>query len=424
MQQPDLTLVLCCTETPSIKELQQYNAIASQLIIICREGLSVLSTDYSVISYEQSIGKVAAINAAVLQAKRSHVLWLEQGESIPNIPDLNADAYAIAKIKNTENDPSVLNRQIRLFPNPGTQPFAFSGFEIPNIYEKAVELSWQQSSCVLSIKRDQALFSVDAIEREVKFASDSSMHGFWQGMWATKNEHFTRAIDYFKQFLNKQNVSLWNKLAALNSLANNYIETHQLSEAKITAEQSLGISQNQRAPYLTLYQACNYSGETDKAYETLVRYSRAATDESDANWDVYLPQAQAAFLMAQIALKQGKHKKAYRHYEQFYVFNNGGVSEDVLEKLFLYAVELQDRAKAIQYFEALFGDPFPKDITPGQSARIREALALFSDKGWYDYASKIYQQLVSSQPEDENLRNGLIRVLVKNDEISKAQALL
>ncbi len=426
-QSSNLTIIHICTGAPAVRELEEYREICGQLIVVCKHkyAYELVSDGFRVVGWVPESGKVAAMNKAAVQAESDHILWIEEGERLLEIPDLKKNTCYKARVVNDESEHPVQNWQVRLFPNvfPGDAPF--SGFDIPEIYSTSTRLNWKQANSVLTIHRKSPLFSAEVIKREVEAETGDASHNFWSAMLAAENKNFNKAVGCLKEVLNKdKKMAPWNRLAALNGLANALVETQHLQKAKQYAEKSLEMSANQRAPYLTLYQYYSTQRKPEKACEMLDWYRKVIDCITDANWDVYLPESQAAFLMAEISFRSGWHEKAYRHYEEFYAFNDGQVSQPVLEKLFVYAVELQHRDKAMEYFEAIFGSDITAKFDDDTSQRISEALSLFADKEWHDLASNIYGELLSHRPEDENLRRSCIRSLIKNDEMKKAQALL
>jgi tetratricopeptide (TPR) repeat protein len=426
-QSSDLTIIYCCSGEPNLLELEGNKEICGQLIIVCKHkyAYELAYERFQVVGWVPEEGKVSAMNKAARQAKGGHILWLEEGERLFEIPDLSKNTCYKARVIDDESEGPVHNWQVRLFPNvfPGDAPF--SGFDIPEIYSTFVRLNWKQADIDITIQRKSALFTPNVIRQEIEAEAGSATHDFWAGMLAAENDNFNSAISCFKDALNyKSEMAPWNKLAAFNGLANALVETQQLQKAKRCAEKSLELSPNQRAPYLMLYQYYSTRGKPEKACEMLDRYRKVMGGITEANWDVYLPESQAVFLMAEISFRSGWHEKAYRHYEDFFAFNDGQVSQAVLEKLFIYAVELQHRTKAMRYFRAIFGSDYTTEFDEGTSQRISEALSLFADKGWHDFTSDIYGKLLDHRPEDENLRRSCMQALIKNDQLKKAQALL
>ncbi len=422
----NLTLIVYCSEMPNGEKIKAYQTFCRQIIFICDEENSpTLTEKFSIVSKVKEEGKVAALNAAIQKAKYAYILWMHDNETLPELlPKLHKDTFYAARISNGSGQTPIQNWQIRLIPNRNSVKPLLKGFEIPDIYSIAQQLEWQHSKQVFSISREEPLFPQKAIQKELDDGSESTMHTFWRGMMNTEEKKFTKAIQCFKKVLKRPILAPWNKLAALNSLANAYIETYKLYEACRTAKESLEISADQRAPHLTLYQYYNLKGNHKKAYGALKNYLQMADVSTKANWDVFLPKEQAVFLMAEISLYLGRHENAFKHYTQFCNYHNGNVSDSVLEKLLIYSIELGNRKKAIQYFKALFGPDLAEGLDKDQIVRVKEVLVLFADRNWYSFINKMYEQLVAQNPEDERLRNGWIRILMKNNEIQRAQALV
>lgn len=423
----DRTIILYCLESLPANSLDAYMVECDQLILT---GPGVTNTSplpnntIIAVSEAPQKGKVSFLNEAVRRADGSHILWLNQGESIPFIPVFENSYFYAARIANTEAAGPVYNWQVRLFPNPKNLNNIFAGVEIPDIQQSINRTGWQRSDRFLTIHGSGPLVSESAIAKELQHDNPSPMRAFWYAMLAAEDEDYNRAIEGFKQALQSTGLFLWNHLAVLNSLANVLMEAQHAEQARALAEKSLNLSHDQWAPYLTLHQYYNLKGQWEQAYQQLQLYRSASRKGSAANWDAYLPEAEAAFLMAEIAFGKGNHEKAYKHYQEFYAFNGGNISAAILEKLLIYAIELDDKMQAIAYFKALFGDDVSVIANKNESARLLEALSMFTDKGWYDFPSTVYRHLVEHHPEDNAIRHGCIRTLVKNDELEKAQAML
>lgn len=398
-QQPELTIICCCRNHLSGQRIHRFQQKCSQLILVYLTEIesSPDTDDALIIPWERAEGKVAALNNAIQQATAGHILWLENNEILPEIPQLEENTFYPARISNTKAELPVFNWQIRLFPTSSSQEIFLKGSEIPEIYSVLRELKVQQSDYQLNIRRRGELFPSEDIQKEADMENESPMHAFWKGMAASAQKRYASASRFFKSSLKEQDLTTWNRLAAFNNLANSLMGFQEWKEARKTAEQSLSITNQQRSPYLTLYQYYNMKGEDEKAYEQLTKYQKVAETETRANWDVYMPEAHVVFLMADISSHQGWHEQAYRYYEQFYKLNDGQVSRAIREVLFLYAVELQQREKAIHYFNALFGEYLAEwpDNEDQSVEVIREALSLITENGWYDFAADIYKNLLT-----------------------------
>lgn len=427
-QHSDLTIIYCCRSTPQQQNIDEYQKACGQLILVYSTKIEFQPNgEFTTVPWAPEKGKAAALNKAVQKASGTHILLLEENETLPEVLNLDRKTFYPARITNLAADTPIINWQIRLFPAPKSEAPFFRGFEIPDPRHSLYNSDIQPSDHPLTIHKKGALFPAEDIRRETSSDNMSPMHEFWKGILASEKEDFLTAAQCFKNVLKEQDLKLtpWNKLAALNNLANALMENYEFLKARQTAEQSLALTPHQWAPHLTIYQYHNLKGEDEKAYQQLVDYQRVTENDTEANWDIFMPKAHVAFLTAQVSYHQGWHEKAYYHYNQFFNYNNGQVGRPILEKLFLYAVKLDKQKKAISYFKALFKNYLTNPAAAGDQVQdVKQALSLITDKGWYDSASDIYRQLVSRQPHDESLRHGLIRTLVKNEQVEKAQALL
>jgi tetratricopeptide (TPR) repeat protein len=422
----NLTIICFCRGTPPQKKIAAYQKVCGQLILVCSTKVELSSTpEILVLPWQPENGKVTALNNAIKQAAGAYILWIDENETQTDIPDLQENALYPARISNTDTTTPAVNWQIRLFPNLNFNHPFFTGFEIPTLNPGLNNLTKQQVNDPLQIIRKGDLFLIEDIQLEINSGKGLPMNDFWQGILVSEKGQFSLAAQSFKKALKEGNLTYWNKLAALNGLANALMESHKLEEARETAKKSLALTNHQRAPYLTIYQYYNLNGEDAKAYQQLIQYQKAAVNETKANWDVFLTKAHTAFLMAEISYHQGWHEQAYHHYEQFFACNSGNVSQPILEILFLYSVELLHRKKARRYFNALFSEYLSGQFNKtNPSVQMMQALGLIKDKKWYEFASDVYRQLVSRWPENDSLRNGWIRTLIKNGQVEEAQALL
>jgi hypothetical protein len=377
--------------------------------------------------YSHEDGKVAALNKAVKLIETPFFMVLENDEfCLPSkLPSkLKPDTCYCALIDvATDNEPQ-RNYQGRIFPTPDFDDGLFEGFTVPDITNSFNRMNWKFSNKFIPIHKRKPLFKISDAEKEIAMDKSKRMSLFWQAILDTDNQQYNKAEEKFRKVLKDDILFEFDRLAALNGLANALVEQHKLEEAKHFASRSLAINKRQRSPYLTLYKVSKLSGKPDSAYKYLSDYLHTLRFASRANLDVNLSLSECHYLMADTTFKQGDYDRAFRHYEWFYELNNRNVSQPVLEKLFIYAIELKNYDKSVQYFDDIFGDYIPDNLDDDMSARLLESLSLFMDNEWYDFVSDIYEQLVEHNPEDNKLLNGWITTLIKNKEIEKAQELL
>ncbi|MGD8428551.1 MAG: hypothetical protein PVH63_13070 [Balneolaceae bacterium] len=383
-------------------------------------------TDES-ISYSTKEGKVAAVNRAVTKAERSFLMILENDEYCPfsKLPkNISENSCYRGIIDGAGEGVPQRNYQIRLLPVPDFEKPLFDGFSVPNLDQSFRKSGWKLAEEIIPIHKSRPLFQIADAEMEISQKKSESMSLFWQGILESNNQKYSNAEDKFRKFLKKEPCFEFDYLAALNGLANALVEQHKLSEATRIAKKSLQINSCQRAPYLTLYRVYKLEGRSEEAYQSLNDYLGVLRFASRSNLDVSLSLSECHFLMAETTFKQGDYERAFQHYEWFYELNDRAVSLPVLEKLFIYAIELENYEKSIQFFNDIFGDYIPDKLNDDMSARLLESLSLFMDNGWYDFVCGVYEELVAHNPKDNKLLNGWITSLIKNKEIEKAQKLI
>lgn len=386
----------------------------------------VQSACSEIVKYTSEEGKVAGINKAVKKVRTSFCMILESDEfcAVSKLPEnISAGTCYRALIDVAQEDPK-RNYQLRLFPTPQKNESLFDGFAIPDLSRRFHELGWTLAEEIIPVHKRGKLFSVSDAEAEVESRKSELMSLFWEAILRCEEQKYHSAEQIFRKLLKRKDLFEFNYLASLNGLADALVEQHKLQEAEEVARKSIETNSRQRAPYLTLYKVNNLMGQADEAYHYLNEYLDVLRYASRANLDVSLPISECHFLMAEKTFKQGDYERAFQHYEYFYEFNNGEVSLPILEKLFIYAIELKNYDKSVQYFDDIFGDYIPDNLNENMSARLLESLSLFTDNGWYDFVSKIYEELVENNPEDNELINGWITTLLKNKEIEKAQQLI
>lgn len=376
------------------------------------------------ILYPGEGNKVGALNTAVRQVQTSFILVLESDEfaflsKLPETPEPAACYAALVDVAGREVPQR--NYQLRLFPRPVQHDPLFDGFAIPDLSRTFHSRQWTLSDTLIPIHKRQPLFSMARMEAA---GEEATINPFWKGVFAFEHKKYRQAEKLFHQVIRQRRLLPFDYLAALNGLAGALTEQHKLKQALEIATRSVERDRRQYAPYLTLFKIHKLMGQPGEAYRALGLYLQKACYASRANMDVSLPLSDCHFLMAETAFGEGDYEQAFRHYEWFYELNNRQVSQAVLEKLFIYAIELKNYEKSIQYFDDIFGAYIPDRLTEDMSARLLESLSLFMDNEWYDFVSGVYEELVESNPGDNQLLNGWITTLIKNKEIARAQALL
>ncbi|SMO58724.1 tetratricopeptide repeat protein [Fodinibius sediminis] len=378
------------------------------------------------VCYGESEGKVHGLNRALKKVDTPFAMLLEQDErcKLQHLPRTIEDRSCYrALITEAEKEQPKQNYQLRIFPvQPDSAPF-FEGFHIPDLTRRFTAGNWKLSEKSIPIQKYSPLYDSEVIEEEAEWAT-ALKKTFWKAHLQSEMQHYAGAEDNFRRLLRDEQLLEHDYLAALNGLAHALTEQHKLQAAALVARQSLQKEKQQRVPYLLLFKIYQLSGEVEKCYETLTDYLEICQETSRANMDVYLSEEECHFLLAENMFQKGDYDRAFIHYETFYDLNNGDIGQAVLEKLFIYAIELENYRKSVKYFYEIFGDHIPDNLDDDMSARLLESLSLFKDNGWYSFVNDIYEELVAHNPDDNRLLHGWISTLIKNEQIEKAQSLL
>lgn len=433
MKESDITLLLVHSESTEDGHVACWDQICRHFATVIGVGPKEKKHDWfpekdgQFIPFTTEQGKVFGLNKAMANVRTPFTFLLESSErfspdQLPGRPEPQTCYRALIK----EEDSSELrnNMQLRLCPVPQKSDRLFDGFAIPDLHRSFRQQGWQVAENELVITRHGLPFSAHAIKQEAAAEKPAPMQDFWGAILDSDSQKYHRAETGFRQFLKQEATFEWYRLAALNGLANTLVEQHKLQQANRIARQSLEISRRQRTPYLTLFKICELTNDSEQAYRYLEAYLEVSQMSSQANMDVVLSPADCHFLMADTSFNEGQYEQAFRHYEQFYDLREGQVSPSVLERLLIYAIELGSYDKAVRYFHAMFGDTPPEQLTETQSVRMREVLSLFTDQGWFDFASQTYEKLVAHNPGNQALVHGWISILIKNNEIEKARSLI
>lgn len=445
----NITLIFIIEKDTHLLEDEAYYktlcASFNQTIPVIKDGFDYSELEYydvgEPIFYEHFEDKVTVMNRAAERAKTPWILTLEGDENIsledlPNISTYQATHCFTARVEST-GDTSTgtargrehqVNYQIRLIPNAGPNITHFDGsriFDISRIYTRE---EWELAEYVLSIQKNSGLFKAEDVEAEATSEHAYFMQDYWKGIWHLENGKFNTAERVFRYILaEKKPVLQWYELSAYNNLMIALYEQQLFEESAQTAEESLQKNRQQYSPYIILHKINELSGNFEKSYNYLKSYLNVkATQSTKATMDLTLPVEECHFLMAEISHKMGKYKRALTHYEKFHDLNRGQVSISVMERLFLYSVELGDYNKSVTYFYTIFGQSLSKtnQFTNDELESVLQALSLFMDNGWYDFVSDTYEQLVILHPENNQLLNKWVTSLIKNNEFEKAQAVL
>lgn len=397
-------------------------------IIVCPDTL-VLNDNPScpVVTYQPSDGLVSAINDAISIVRTSWILLLDEYEK----PDWKfLEEYKLEKgnvyfglIESSESCPlKKQHYEIRLFPKKDI--LLFSGHDIPYISNAKIEDLFSLSNHVISIVKLRETDYPGEYEQEMERAPDSARVNLLYAIQLAGEGDHKKAVVHFRNALNSKKLNTFDYTGALNGLANSMAELNHWKDARLLIDRSLAITTQQKMPYLVLYNIARSNRNWNIAGEYLEEYLAHYDQPSRTNYDVTLHKVDCHYLLADAAFRSGNYRSAFMHYEKYYELKEGNISDDLLERLFIYSVELSDYDKSKQYFMDLFGN-IPGNQGAGKKyVLMNEALSLFVDKGWTDFACYMYEKIYQNNQDDNEILRRWIAALIKGKEIEKARFLL
>jgi len=393
-----------------------------------------LFNNYQPIFYEDFEDKVNVVNRAAKKINTPWIFILESDErlvgidALANLSDRYTNCCFASQIETASSTGYQLNYQIRLIPNPNNEHPLFDGCRITDLSRSYLKNKWQLADYFIPIQKKGALFKAEDVKAEANTEDRYFMQDFWKGIWHLENKKFNIAASCFKKILRKKKLLFeFYELSALNNLVISQYEQHHFEESADIAKKSLNTNSRQYTPYIILHKINELAGHYEESYDYLKTYLEvSSTQATAATMDLTLPIEECHFLMAEISHKIGNYQQALTHYEHFHNLHMGQVSTSVMERLFLYSVEINDYEKSVKYFYKMFG-PFlskSKQFSDDGLENILEALSLFMDNGWYEFVCNIYEQLVIQYPDNNRLLNKWITSLIKNNDFEKAQAII
>jgi hypothetical protein len=90
----------------------------------------------------------------------------------------------------------------------------------------------------------------------------------------------------------------------------------------------------------------------------------------------------------------------------------------------MFAIELGKREEAIYYFNEMFGEYLPDNLSDRQRVELDDYMSLFMTNKWYAFAGDLYERLYEAEPDNGEYRRRLIVAFSKTDRIDRARKLI
>lgn len=358
------------------------------------------------------------------------VLYLIEDE----VPQL--DNFDPGKLEKNQTYEAVIKLSGNLLPNflfeirlfPVQSDITFKGMLYPSVEDSIYRSTYNVNSKSFILHRETPVldqFKIDDVKHDSSSRSimDQLLHAF--SLLDLNN--LEKAKSLLNPLTSYKHISEHNKIAVYNGLAKIYAELKNWDKAQSFIQKSISITEHQRMPYLLQFNRHQLHHQWTDAYKQLYNYLDVLSTGTLANFDVALPLDHTHQLLADMAYRAGFNERAFAHYEEYYNLmkkQEGEVTDDVIDKLFLYSIELGEKENAIKYFNELYGTWLERSISKQEWDTIDSSISLFLENEWYGVAAESYEQLFARNEENKNILRRWVAALIKNGEIEKAQGLI
>ena len=368
------------------------------------------------------------LNRAYHEAKSKWILILEPGEevSLNNLQKLHPEQGCCYKavLESGENEFAKRNYAIRMIPKIENNSVPFSGNLVPDVTEFIYSNKLKVSGSSIIIKRSSELSDLNYLEEVHELTPETPMDSFWQAVYCAERQKFYRAEKLFRQSMNTDFLLEFYHLAARNGLAISLFEQHRLDDAFEIADESVLLNNRQYTPWILMHKICWMKSDWIGAYQYLEKYLETEKYNSESGFDIRMSRSDSFYLLAEVSLYNGDYSKAFRHLEKFFEINNGEVSDEIPEKLLIFAAELKLKEKAIFYFNEIYNRHTLEKPDEKVMNRLLETLSLIEDNGWNDFASNIYEKLIAVYPGNHKILQGWLTSLIRSNQLQKAKVLM
>ncbi len=377
---------------------------------------------------ETKVDKTNALNEAVSRCSSGFVLYTEGNEcfDIEELakftPENNKVYPAAIQISNEDNPVEHTHFQIRIF--PADKNLNFTGSAIPTLAPAVADQDIVVSPLFFPISKHGLLYKGIDLDAELKKHPNIAEYWLMSGLQLTAKNQYKTAEKKFKTALQKGKMPLFNTVASINGMADSLLGQSKWEECISVANHSIEKEAHQRMPYLLLFKAYYARNEWEEAYTHLFNYLENLAGGSLINYDILFPLTQTHFLLADTAYKQGWHERAFVHYEQFYELKDGAIDNDILERLVLYSLELDEKENSKKYFSTLYADKIPDKLREDEKIKVLELLSIFVDKEWFQTPLEVFEKLFNYNPKDAEILRKWVATLIKAKKIEKAQELI
>ncbi len=374
--------------------------------------------------YEADEYRSTIWNRILKHVQAPWALFLEDDETVdlPGLPsgqDLDMQKWMPALIQWQDGELLRQCYHMRLVTAGAEAPF--QGKHLPDCTEYITNNAIYLNAEPIVIHRESTPYDNLNPEEELAAAKPSPQVYLAIGARHYRERRYVHAAAQYRKVLNTPDVLPYDRLAALNGLSGAMAEQYKWSQAIELAAKSIKEESRQRLPYLILFRIHQLAKHWEEAHDILERYYELRNELSAANFDKVLPEEETLMQLADLAIRAGLRGAAFKHYKRLYAIRGGDVDPDTLQRLLLLAIEQSDYGQAVRFFNERFAGQFPDKLDERSEEQLFDMLALFMEKGWYQFPAGKYQDLLDYQPGNETYLRRWLVALSKSKDIGKAQ---
>lgn len=430
----DFTWIECVLHVPekarlkreSIHKLQKI--FGSVVVLATREKPEDLGPGISWKTYEPAEqGAVEHWNRLIGEASRDWVLFMEAGEeirfySIPQPGELSPEMVVPAELHQEEGKTHRTIYQVRMVHKSAKNPF--KGRDLPDATSYVVTNNVPLCDHPFVMYRSANILEQINPDAEIAVRNAPPAAFLLKAEQLMVERKYVQAAAHYRNILKIEKLLPYDRLGAVNGLTRCYTEQYKWPKALQLTQKSLDAEPQQRIPYLIQYRIHQLNKEWAKAYDALKAYYEHVDKTGRASYDRAMAEEDVLEQLGELATKAGYKHDAFRYLEEIYSEKSAGEDKHLLRKLLMIAIELGKREKAICYFNDMFEENLPGNITSKEKAWLDDYMTLFMNNKWYTFVGEIYEQLYAAEPENPEYRRRLIVAFSKTDRIERARKLI
>lgn len=372
-------------------------------------------------------GKAEVWNKLLAKSKSDWILFLEQGEDmrfyrLPEKDGLDPKTWGPACITRVDGNSEKNFYQVRLVHSSARSPFAGKNLTDCTNYIMQHGIHLHDHPILLQRTTDGTALIDPAAEMSITNVSPKVY--LVQGERLMEERKYVHAAAQYRKVLKAEKLLPFDRLGAVNGLARCYTEQYKWPKALHLVEKSIEAEPVQRIPYLIQFRIYQLNRQWADAYKALKGYQDQLNIPSRSTFDMAINEEETLSKLGELAIKAGLKKEAFEHLEELYSDKKEKFDRKLLRKLMMLSIELENRERAAFYFNEIYKESFPFDLTEKQVTELNDYMTLFMNNGWFIFVAEIYEELYAKFSDNSEYRRRLIVALTKTNRMERARKLI